>query len=329
MVNRWFLSIISFLLVPVLSGIAQAEGIIIELKKEVQLASQEFTIGDIATITGAQTPLADMIGRIPMGKVPEMETAKRNITPAEIIYRLGQEGIEAQTISFSGAEVSTIKPQLQPVLAEDLVTVVETFIRETMPWSEEEVIIEPIRMPETVEVCLGAVTVEVVPVSKVSYIGQVRYSVIISVDGRVQKSVDVFLRVRVFKDVLVASRNIKRGEMFSPANIMMAKRELQPSSQDALSDPRFVLGMVATRSISAQKIIKDDFVDMPVIVHRRELVQVLYKHENFQIETVGVAKEDGCVGQFIRIQNTDSKKLFFARVVGVRTVEIEAQENLR
>lgn len=307
--------------------VTASEHVVIELKKDVCLSEDEFNLGDIAVVRSDDLALESMLNDMYLGSVPMVENRKRNITPAEIRHELQKHGLTDNDITFSGASISTVGPRLQTVEGSVIIEQVEGFIRATMPWDDNDIIIESLRDPEDIEVAEGNLSYEVIPISSVYYIGQVRYSVIVSVDAQVQKTVNVYLRVTVFKDVLVTSIPLKRGDLLTPQTVTIAKRELRTNTQDALTNPQDVMGMIAARNLPAQKIIKKEYIDMPVIVHRREMVKVIYPHPQFTIETVGVAKEDGALGEYIRVQNMDSNKLFFARIVGVRTVEVALQRN--
>lgn len=321
--NRRGLIVSLALILPlVLCSVIFAEGVVVELKREVKIDGTDFRLGDIATIKADDPATLQLLNNMCLGAIPDLETGRKNITPAEILLKMHEAGIKPPDISFSGATVATIKPNVQTISPETIVEQVKNCITDNMPWDKDDIIFEPVRMPEAVEVTRGAVSFEVAPISRNQYIGQVKYSTIISVDGKVEKHIDVTLRLTVFKKVLVALNGIKRGEMLTPKNVAFIRREISSNTQDAISDPKLAIGLVAGRNISAQGIIKESYLQMPCLVRTKELVRVVFQSKNLSIETVGLAKESGTLGDVIRVLNIDSKEIFYAQVVGVRTVAV-------
>ncbi len=295
---------------------------VVDLKKEVYINASQFSLGDIASINGSDTELVTRLKNLFLGELSCLEKSRRNITHAEIVMKLGQIGIDTKDVKFEGASVVSVYPKLQTVNSADIFKAVKTFIFDNMPWDREDVIIENTGRDSKVVLKQGDVTVEIAPKSRNQYIGPVRYTAIISVDGLVQKSVDVSINISVFKKVLVASRKIKRGEMLNPSNLVMVRRQLSANAKDAIDDPKEALGMVAARNIPAQKVIKKKYLTPPLIVKNREAVKLIFQMGKLSIQTLGVARESGSLGDYIRVQNVDSKKVIYGRVVGVRQVSV-------
>ncbi len=301
-----------------------ADSISIQMKEDVRLNGTAICLGDIAVVQGEDTVLVRALKEIPIAQVPQLETGKRSISTSEVLMHMRKIGIEESRIKFSGPSVATVYPELQTIPAQHVFDIVTGFIYENMPWDPNDVIMHPQRMPDDMAVVCGDVSYEVIPLSKNQYIGQSRYTVIIYVDGQIQKSVNIFLDIVVFKEILVASKKIERGEMILPSNVMRLRKELRANTQDAISDPARVLGMIAARSIPANGILKSSYIEMPVIVQRKDMVRVYLKSGGLLIQSVGLARESGVIGDYIKVQNIDSQKIFFAQVTGIREVTVDA-----
>jgi len=310
----------------ILSGILCTDSIssdvVIVLKKEVYLENSRFNLGDIAVINGSDIKLISRLSDVFLGEVPHREKSKRNITPAEIVMKLGQVGIDVEDIEIGGASVASVYPKLQIISSDDVSKAVKEFIFENMPWDREDVIVETPRRGSDIAVKYGDISIEIAPRSRNQYIGSVRYTAIISVGGVVQKSVDLSLKISVFKKVLVASRRIKRGEMLNPGNLIMVRRQLSANAKDAIDNPAEAVGMIAARNISVQGVIKQKYLTLPLIVKNREVVKLIFQTGGLNVQTMAVARENGSLGDYVRVQNVDSKKIIYGRVVGVRQVSV-------
>lgn len=310
----------------ILSGIlcsnAISTDIIIELKKEVYLETSQFYLGDIAVINGSDMQLISRLRDVFLGEVPYLEKSRRNITSAEIVMKLGQVGIDVEGIEIGGASMASVYPKLQTISSGDIFKAVKTFVFDNMPWDREDVIIQNTGRDFNVAVKYGDITVEITPKSRNQYIGSVRYTAIISVDGLVQKSIDLSLQISVFKKVLVASRKIKRGEMLNPGNLIMVRRQLSANAKDAIDNPAEAVGLVAARNIPSQRVIKKKYLTPPLIVKNREVVKLIFQFGGLNVQTLAIARENGSLGDYVRVQNVDSKKVVYGRVVGVRQVSV-------
>jgi len=305
------------------------ENIIISLRNDVSLEGNDILLGDIAEISGDNTPFISALERMYIGAIPETNSGKRNFTHAEIMLRMRELGLDADSVVFEGSDISIVHPLLQIITGDQAVSAVEDFIRRHMPWEDNDVIITATRKPDDVNVVKGKVHYDVIPVSRKQYIDKVRYCVVINVDGKIQKNVDVSFEIIVFKKVIMAIRTIRRDEMLTPSNVRLVRREIKSNTLDALSDPSRVIGMVASRNLQPQDIIKESYIKMPYLVRRREMVKVRLSSGALNIQTTGIAAENGCLGQYIKIKNPDSKKVFFGKVIGIREVGVGTNGEVR
>lgn len=311
----------------IMPQLASASPTTIELKKEVSVGGAEFQLGDIAVINGDNDKIVNLLKTVDLGNTPSVTQGRRNVTVAEIMNKISEAGFTNDDVSFCGAPHTLVLPEMQTILPDVLLQRGEEYIRENMPWEENEALILPLRSPNPIDVSVGEVTFEVAPLSSDNFIGQTRYNVIVSVNGMVAKSVDVFFKITVFKKVLVAMQKIERGEMLTPDNVKLVKREVKASTQDAISKPELALGMIARRTIAEQKIIKEAYLSMPVLVQARNAVKMIVQSGPMTITSLGVAMENGSLGQFVRVQNIDSKKVVYGRVVGFRQVLLDGFDN--
>ena len=304
------------------SSLVSGENIVISLRNDVSLEGNDILLGDIADISGDNTPFISALERMYIGAIPGTNSGKRNFTHAEIMLRMRELGLETDNVIFEGSDISIVHPSLQTITGAQAVNVVEAFIRRYMPWDDNDVIITPTRKSEDVNVVKGKVNFDVIPISKKQYIGKVRYCLVINVDGKIQKNIDVFFEITVFKKVIMAIQSIKRDEMLTPRNVRLVRREIKSNSIDALSDASEVIGMVASRNIQPQDVIKASYIKMPYLVRRKEMVKVSLKAGALNIQTTGIAAENGCLGEYIKIKNLESKKVFFGKVIGIREVGV-------
>ena len=94
--------------------------------------------------------------------------------------------------------------------------------------------------------------------------------------------------------------------------------------QPYITNPADVIGKAAIRPLAAQSAIRITAVRRPFAVHKGDRVMIEARQGNLSIQTVGVTKSHGEMGQTITVSNVDSGKELRATVVapGVVTCHV-------
>lgn len=115
---------------------------------------------------------------------------------------------------------------------------------------------------------------------------------------------------------VIASEPIKRGELINRRQVRLREVLIDSVQQAYLSDTDLVTGQVASMNVDAGELITAGQVKLPVAVQRRERVTVELHSPGLKITFNGIAKDEGAVGDVIEIENTQTKEVFTATVVG-------------
>ena len=121
--------------------------------------------------------------------------------------------------------------------------------------------------------------------------------------------------VRWMADVVVASGAISRGEVIRSGDIHIARQEVTNLGVIPVGDPEFVTGKRARTMIKVNQPITERMVERPPLVKRRDIVTLLYETGAIRISAKVEVREDGCLGEVVRVRNLQSRKEFSARVV--------------
>lgn len=136
--------------------------------------------------------------------------------------------------------------------------------------------------------------------------------------------------VRTFENVLLARKDLKRGEVMESNekifdSFSIEKIETTFLRDDFVSDARAILGKKVRKLIKKGEIIFESYFEDLPLVKAGERVRVIAKIGNVKVETFGIAKGDGKLNDFIRVLNPASGKLIDARVVDKGVVEVEIE----
>lgn len=194
---------------------------------------------------------------------------------------------------------------------EALITPLREYVARTLGVEEAAVTIRFLATPEVFpkETLLAAIS----HISPGKPVGRVLFQV---------GSVKVAAEVEAFKEMVVASRFLRRNQVLAEADVMVSPVRLVWPDARFLEDADLVVGKRLTRPISSRSPILDDVLADPYVVRQGARVTILYLKGPLNILSVGIAKDDGPVGGRIRVSNADTKKELWGRIVDAETVQV-------
>lgn len=145
-----------------------------------------------------------------------------------------------------------------------------------------------------------------------------RYSatVIAPAEGRTLTRVNLTGRFHRMVELPVPTRRLGRGHVIAQNDIEMVRMRDHRLPANLIVDPDFLIGQAVHQSLSAGKPIRNGAVRPPVLVEKDRSVLVTLKTDQMQLSVQGRALEDGAMGDIVRIQNTASRLIIDAEVVG-------------
>jgi flagella basal body P-ring formation protein FlgA len=128
--------------------------------------------------------------------------------------------------------------------------------------------------------------------------------------------------VEAVKEVVVASRFLRRNQLLEEGDLMMAAIRLTGLAGRYIDNLDLAVGKRVTRSVSARLPITEDVLGKPYMIRQGARITIQYVQGALKVLALGTAKEDGPAGASIRVSNLDSKKDLWARVVDGQTVQV-------
>jgi flagella basal body P-ring formation protein FlgA len=141
------------------------------------------------------------------------------------------------------------------------------------------------------------------------------------VDGREAASAVVAMTVRVFAEVLVAARDLARGEPLGPDDFRRVTLETTRMRGRML--PAFLPDRTPRRALREGSVVLEEDLVPVVLVRRGELVTMRFRKGALRLAARGQARSDGARGAVIAVMNVDTKRVIQARVAGPQLVEVD------
>jgi flagellar basal body P-ring formation protein FlgA len=127
---------------------------------------------------------------------------------------------------------------------------------------------------------------------------------------------NIAVNVKVYREMLVSSRNLSRGALIAAADVSMQEVDVSQVRGQLIADPQIALGMEVRRNVSAGTALSSDMLNAPIMVRRGDTVMLTAERGGISIRQQGTAMQDGESGRQISVRNTSSNRTVQAVVTG-------------
>lgn len=121
-------------------------------------------------------------------------------------------------------------------------------------------------------------------------------------NGNKLRRVEIPVRIKLVRDVLVAKTTINRGEVISLENVVVERKEIPSNLNPESTNYETILGKVAKYNLIKGTILSNELVQEPLAVRRGEKVRVVVLSGKVQISTYGIALNDANAGEQVRVR---------------------------
>ena len=168
----------------------------------------------------------------------------------------------------------------------------------------------------------GAVDLQVSAARSDESLGRRVFQIHLAVNGRFIKTIDATADVAAIVEVVVPVRPIKVDEQIESDDVTTERIVLYDLKQPFVTNLSEVIGKAAIRPLPPQNAIRMTALRRPFAVHKGDRVMIEARQGGLSIQTVGVTKSHGELGQTITVSNVDSGKELRATVVAPGVVRV-------
>jgi len=139
----------------------------------------------------------------------------------------------------------------------------------------------------------------------------------IGIRCNVEKKWSIFTSaiIKTYQMVVVLSKPIQRGEIFTRQHLVIEKREVSNLRDDFVTQIEQIENKQATRQLNTGAIISPKNLAEPKLVKRGDKVVISTAKPEFSIRMNGIAMMDGTKGQLITVKNQNSGRIINATVI--------------
>lgn len=279
--------------------------------RDVALQKSTLKLGDVAKIVDKNRNRANYLASL---HIDEAYLADGILSRDEIKRVLQKNFIDASKIKIVGSRVK-LQAKAKMINKDTILQAIERFVYSRY----KNVAIEKISLHfQAIPLQSGMYRVNIKPTSESFH--HIYLDISIYDGKKLAKKLKATLYVQRFIDAAIAVRSIRKGEIIDASYIQPKRVRLASSSQLYLT-PAQVIGAVAKRDIKQNQVIKRYMVEPDYDVKRRKSVKIIYQKGAIRIELLGLALQNGKVGDIIRVKNLSSNKVLRCKVVSSGVVQ--------
>jgi len=318
-----FMFLTVFVIAGALSSAWSSDGVVIKGFKKAEVSDDTIYLGKICTVTGKDAAKIRQIRGIALGRAP-LPGNSRGIDTDYIKLRLKQAKVDPDRVRFQMPDTIEVSRASVTISREEIRRAVDNFIRANISWDQDRVKIRKIEVNTDVVLPKGDVSYRIEPLRNAQYKGNIALPIHFTVNGLFQKRILATAEVSLLTDVVVVKKSLRRHGRINEDDIELKEKDLSKTHSNVITDPEEVLGKRAKRSIAAGTILRPDHIEYPPLVKRGDVVLVVAEAAGLRVTALGVVDQrEGRRGERIKVENLDSKKNIYARVLDSKTVEVD------
>jgi flagella basal body P-ring formation protein FlgA len=218
---------------------------------------------------------------------------------------------------------SDMRARMQQVTPEQMQQVILDYLRSHKEETVADVQVHLLEPAEAMSLPIGTLDMRVVPNLMADGYGRRQMDVALSIHGRVVQTVKALADVTALIDVTVATRAIRIDETIQPDDVTLTRMPLVATTRQYATDVDEVIGKRAVRPLASHAPISMTALGQPFLVRKGDRVTIEAKRKGLLVQTIGITKAVGQVGQIVTVTNQDSGKDLRAKVVGPGLVRVE------
>jgi flagella basal body P-ring formation protein FlgA len=218
---------------------------------------------------------------------------------------------------------SEARARMQHVTPEHVQKAILDYVRSQKDETVADVQVRLLDPEQSVSLPGGALDIRVLPVASTERYGRREFDVALSSNGKVIQTARASADIIALVDVAVATKLIKIDQTIEADDVAIARTPMTAAPRQYAMNLDEVIGKRAVRPIAPHVPINVATLAQPYQVRKGDRVTIEAKRGRLQIQTIGIMKAVGQVGQTVTVTNQDSGKDLRAKVIGPGLVRVD------
>ncbi|MGM0462919.1 MAG: flagellar basal body P-ring formation chaperone FlgA [Fibrobacterota bacterium] len=287
-------------------------------RENAEVRGEKIHLSDIADIRGAEKGYLDTlyVGRAPHpGKI-------RYISGRDSFSRLKLRDTLENNIQISGAQNTTVLHGADTLLPAEMLPRLHSVLGDSLESESVDISIQESSLRRPVVLSRGKeYTLTLSEIRGRSNRGNCRAVFLFESESYTQ-TLSVQVRIEEEAKVPLSTGRYSRGEKIRPENITWERRDISDLHSPPLTRDDFTAVLRAKNTIRPGTVLTQTNAEESPAIVRGEKISLMYRTERMQLSLNARARQDGYVGDIIRVENTQNHTMLTARVVDTGVAEI-------
>lgn len=141
-------------------------------------------------------------------------------------------------------------------------------------------------------------------------------------NGNTIKTFGIPVKISIFENVAIATRNISKDELISPNNIKYETREISLANDNSVNISDSLDSTLAGKPFKIGEILDKRFIKNQPDVLMYSPVSLIFTNKEITVSLDGIALDNGQIGEYIRVKNKTYKKQYQGQIIEKNKVMI-------
>lgn len=142
-------------------------------------------------------------------------------------------------------------------------------------------------------------------------------------NGQTIKTIVVPVEIKAYDNVLVATKDIQKGEALNSSNTKFEKRSIGTNGANVIAENFDYSHMNALRTIKAGDVLDKRFIGKQTAIMRSAPVTAIFQSGGIRLSIEVTAMESGGIGDYIRVHSKDYNRTYQGKVISSNQVLIQ------
>jgi len=225
--------------------------------------------------------------------------------------------------SLALSKLDTTRPSTRELHFEQIQKAIQKYLEGEWGVRVKSVQVTLLEPLDPMKIPAGVIELQIPPGSGGTTMGRKSFSVQVMINGNLWKTIDALADISAMIDVVVPSRFLKSEETIEPDDLTTARIVTYDVKHPFITDPEAVIGKSTARPLQPNTPLRPTFLKKPFMVKKGDHVMIEARRGNFSVQTSGVTKGSGQVGQTVMVANVDSGRELRAKIVAPGLVQVD------
>jgi len=301
---------------------ANEEVVVLKLRAQAGVSATNYTLGEVAAVM-ANSDLKSELEKMPLGIAPRLGYPEA-VSRARILKFIESRHPELRgRIGWQGGKSVTVRSIGVQFDRQNIIAAARDFLYARLTPEFEPVEVTPVGKIDDLYHPAGAFAV----VPRINDAERLNKRMCVwldvAINGEHYRSIPVWFAVSAYKTVWVAKNDLPVRHVITADDFAAEQRDIAGISAAVFSDD--LNSVWLKKPMTAGAVFLTENVEQIPPVRRAQDVRVKVISGKVELETRGIALQDGKIGQRVQIARHDNAKIYFAQVQGEGMVLVDGR----